>query len=216
MEAGLKRELEAKVHAGERLSRADGVALFGCDDLAWLGRLAHHRRTELNGDRVTFTGAAPAGAGGDRVATMVYGHLEDYGDRVDELLRLRERQDETGDVLAFRPLRRETGSGDRATEVAPVESLKMFAVSRLLLDNIAHVTCSWDTHTLSIAQLTMNFGADDLDGSGDRPERDDLVELIGDAGFQPVERDEDYAVVRAYDRAPSLAERRSQPQKVWA
>ena len=54
MDAGLKRELEAKVYAGERLTRADGEALYDSDDLAWLGRLAHHRRTELNGDRVMF------------------------------------------------------------------------------------------------------------------------------------------------------------------
>ena len=54
MDAGLKRELEAKVYAGERLTREDGDALYDSDDLAWLGRLAHHVRTELNGDRVMF------------------------------------------------------------------------------------------------------------------------------------------------------------------
>ncbi|MFI9080092.1 aminofutalosine synthase MqnE, partial [Streptomyces sioyaensis] len=45
MDAGLKRELEEKVYAGERLSREDGIALYGCDDLAWLGGLAHEVRT---------------------------------------------------------------------------------------------------------------------------------------------------------------------------
>src|SRR5215213_638838 len=54
MDAGLKRELEQKVYAGERLTRADGEALYAADDLAWLGRLAHHKRTEMNGDRVMF------------------------------------------------------------------------------------------------------------------------------------------------------------------
>src|SRR5256714_11398559 len=54
MDEGRKRELEAKVYAGERLSREDGIALYDSDDLVWLGRLAHHRRTELNGDRVMF------------------------------------------------------------------------------------------------------------------------------------------------------------------
>ena len=54
MDAGLKRELEAKVYAGERLTREDGEALYSSDDLTWLGRLAHHKRTELNGDRVMF------------------------------------------------------------------------------------------------------------------------------------------------------------------
>src|SRR5512132_2178644 len=54
MDAGLKRELEAKVYAGERLSREDGIALYESDDLVWLGRLAHQVRTEKNGDRVMF------------------------------------------------------------------------------------------------------------------------------------------------------------------
>ena len=54
MDMGTKRELEEKVYSGERLSRADGEALYACDDLAWLGRLAHHVRTERNGDRVMF------------------------------------------------------------------------------------------------------------------------------------------------------------------
>ena len=54
MDAGLQRELEQKVYAGERLSYADGVALYDSDDLAWLGGLAHHVRTKRNGDRVLF------------------------------------------------------------------------------------------------------------------------------------------------------------------
>jgi aminodeoxyfutalosine synthase len=54
MDSGLKRELEEKVYAGERLSREDGLALYASDDLAWLGGLAHHVRTEKNGDAVHF------------------------------------------------------------------------------------------------------------------------------------------------------------------
>lgn len=54
MDAGLKRELEQKVRAGERLSREDGIALYASDDLAWLGGLAHEVRTRKNGDVVHF------------------------------------------------------------------------------------------------------------------------------------------------------------------
>ncbi|HEU5354749.1 MAG TPA: aminofutalosine synthase MqnE, partial [Actinocrinis sp.] len=54
MDAGLKRELEEKVLAGQRLTYDDGVALYAADDLAWLGELAHHVRTVKNGDRVFF------------------------------------------------------------------------------------------------------------------------------------------------------------------
>jgi aminodeoxyfutalosine synthase len=54
VDAGLKREIEEKVFAGERLSREDGVALYATDDLAWLGGLAHFVRTRKNGDAVYF------------------------------------------------------------------------------------------------------------------------------------------------------------------
>jgi aminodeoxyfutalosine synthase len=46
--------------------------------------------------------------------------------------------------------------------------------------------------------------------------RDDLLNLIWEAGFQPVERNTRYEVVREYDKAPSLADRRREPQQVWA
>ena len=54
MDVGLKRELEEKVRAGERLTREDGIALYESDDLAWLGGLAHEVRTRKNGDVVHF------------------------------------------------------------------------------------------------------------------------------------------------------------------
>ena len=209
MDAGLKHELEAKVYAGERLNRADGEALYACDDLAWLGRLAHHRRTELNGDRVTFNAGPPA-----ETASMIYGGLESAGDRVDHVLRLRDQQDRTGDVPAFAPVRHQPEGDGRAA--APTETLKTFAVSRLLLDNVRHVTCSWATHDLPIAQLTLNFGADDLDGPEGSADRDELLTLIWDAGFRPVERDARHEVVTEHEPAPSLALRRSEPQQVWA
>src|SRR3954454_22090493 len=54
VDAGLQRELEAKVSAGERLTREDGIALYESDDLAWLGRLSHPKSAEMNGERVMF------------------------------------------------------------------------------------------------------------------------------------------------------------------
>ncbi|MCO8277463.1 hypothetical protein M1L60_43480 [Actinoplanes sp. TRM 88003] len=213
MDAGLKAELEAKVYAGERLDRADGEALYACDDLAWLGRLAHHRRTELNGDRVTFHTGPPSEA-----ASMIYGGHETPADRVDQVLSLRDEQDRTGEIRAFVPVRHQPEGEAKAA--APTETLKTFAVSRLLLDNVRHVTSSWAAHGLPVAQLTLNFGADDLEGPGDGSEgaadRDELLTLIWDAGFRPVERDAAHAVVREHEPAPSLAERRSEPQQVWA
>lgn len=220
MDAGLRRELEAKVYAGERLTRADGLALYASDDLAWLGRLAHHRRGERAGDRVLFS---TSGENPDKTQTafMVYGHEESPADRVDAVLALRDRPD--GTFVVFAPVRHEQGTA------APAESLKTFAVSRLLFDNVLHVKCLWRQHGLSVAQLLLNFGADELDGSaaypttatfedarGDDPTADELAEVIQDAGFRPAERDAAFRVIREFDAPVPLAERRSEPQRVWA
>jgi aminodeoxyfutalosine synthase len=176
-------------------------------------------------------------------ATMLYGHIEEPRHRVDHVLRLRELQDETGGFAVFIPLRYQhdfVDSADgkirnriqaRTTMASPAESLKTFAVSRLLLDNVPHVKCFWVTHGLSVAQLSLNFGVDDLGGSEagyqvtqdadgygtpSAMHRKDLLDLIWDGGFRPVERNTRYEIVREYDAAPSLAERRSEPQHIWA
>ena len=49
-----KADIEEKVANGQRLSYEDGVALYDCDDLNWLGRMAHKVRTDKNGERVMF------------------------------------------------------------------------------------------------------------------------------------------------------------------
>ncbi|MDW5329110.1 radical SAM protein [Plantactinospora sp. KLBMP9567] len=388
MDAGRKRELEEKVYAGVRLSRVDGEALYASDDLVWLGRLAHHRRTGAGGDdRVLFvvnrqlkltdlcaagcaycsfrpeqgekdpypmpvdeavrqatelaadgltelelvnpvhpalpwqhypellralTAALPdvrltgfaatelrwlerntglpadeildelvaaglaslSGGGaeifdpevrqrlglGDRTwedwsrihrlahakglgtpATMRFGHVEEPRHRVDHVLRLRELQDETGGFTSFLPLRYEhdlvapAGGGLQsqapAETASPAESLKTFAVSRLLLDNVPHLTCCWATQGPSVAQLALHFGVDDLAGAAAEHRighaadpagtpaalsREELLQLVWDADLRPAERDSRYAVLREYDAPPSLAERRAEPQQVWA
>src|SRR5689334_12560188 len=174
-------------------------------------------------------------------ATMLYGHIEQPRHRVDHVLRLRELQDETGGFQVFIPLRYQHDFVDaadgkirnrlqeRTTMASPAESLKTFAVSRLLFDNVPHVKCFWVMHGLSVAQLSLNFGVDDLDGSvveykithdADRygtpntMHREDLLDLIRDAGFVPVERNTRYEVVREYEGPVPLSERRATPQAV--
>jgi len=174
-------------------------------------------------------------------STMLYGHIEEPRHRVDHVLRLRELQDETGGFAVFIPLRYQhdfVDSADgvvrnrlqaRTTMATPAEALKTFAVSRLLLDNVEHVKCFWVMHGLSTAQLALSFGADDLDGSvveykithdadgygtPHTMHRADLLDLIRDAGFRPVERNTRYGVIREYD-GPDPA-RRDVPHPVWA
>jgi aminodeoxyfutalosine synthase len=158
-------------------------------------------------------------------ATMLYGHIESYADRVDHLLRLRELQDETGGFQCFIPLAFYPESTELAHLPGPtaIDSLKTVAVSRLMLDNFDHIKAYWVMLGRQTAQFALHFGADDLDGtvSGGGPlvatysadganrcqtTRDEVVKLIVDAGLQPVERDTLYRpVVRPVGERESLS-----------
>src|ERR1700759_4749866 len=166
-------------------------------------------------------------------ATMLYGHIEEPRHRVDHVMRLRELQDETGGFQVFIP-RRFHNNNTRLSPLPmaqPAEVLKTFAVSRLMLDNFPHVKVFWVMHGLSTSQLALNYGADDMDGSvveykithdadgygtPDKLTRDNLLDLIRDAGFTPKERNTRYQVLREYDGPIALAERRAEPQAIWS
>lgn len=143
-------------------------------------------------------------------ASMLYGHIEGVRDRVDHLLRLRRLQDETGGFQAFIPLAyhpRNTDMGGSYT--SGIEDLRMIAVSRLVLDNIPHIKAYWIMLGEKVAQLSLLFGADDLDGtvveekithsagalSSEGMTRQELASLISAAGRMPVERDAFYRTV---------------------
>jgi aminodeoxyfutalosine synthase len=150
-------------------------------------------------------------------ATMLYGHVETFEHRVDHLLRLRSLQDETGGLLAFIPLAFHPDGNGMKNLPAPtaIDALRTIAVSRLLLDNVAHVKAYWVSMTPEVAQIALRFGADDIDGTivhetiyraaGSRSPRGltvaELVRLIQEAGRVPVERDTLYQVVREHPRA---------------
>ncbi len=141
-------------------------------------------------------------------ATMLYGHLEGVKHRVDHMLRLRDLQDRTGGFQAFIPLAFHPVNTEikGAKYTSGIDDLKTIAISRLFLDNFAHIKAYWVMLGEKIAQLALMFGADDLDGtiveekitrsagalSGGSLTRDDLINLIEKAGKVPVERDSFY------------------------
>ncbi len=147
--------------------------------------------------------------------TMLYGHIETVEERVDHLVKLRELQDETGGFGCFIPLRFHPANTPLAhlPGTGGMEDLRTMAVSRLLLDNIAHVKAYWIMLTPEIAQLALRFGADDLDGTvveekiyhdagaktSEGMTRSELERLIRDAGREPVERDTLYRPVKRTD-----------------
>ena len=141
-------------------------------------------------------------------ATMLYGHIESIEDRVDHLVRLREQQDKTSGFQCFIPLAFYPPGTKLAHLPGPsgVDSLKTMAVSRLMLDNFAHIKAYWVMLGKQLAQVALHFGANDLDGTitegGEltesysveahnevRMSKDEIAALIRDAGFDPVERD---------------------------
>jgi aminodeoxyfutalosine synthase len=148
--------------------------------------------------------------------TLLYGHVETYEERVEHLLRLRDQQDETGGFLAFIPLAFHPENtvferrGFRFTTGA--DDLKMVAVSRLMLDNIANVKAYWIMMGLPMAQLALHFGANDVQGtvvrekifqaagatSGTEQKVPELVRFIHDAGRVPVQRDTLYNELRRW------------------
>ncbi len=148
-------------------------------------------------------------------ATMLYGHVETVEERVDHLVRLREAQDETGGFQAFIPLSFHPVHTGLSHLPGPsgVEDLTVLAVSRLMLDNFAHIKAYWIMLGLKLAQIGLFFGADDLDGTvveevitrmaGGVSDGDltveELVHQVRTAGRVPVERDTFYGVVKTYD-----------------
>jgi aminodeoxyfutalosine synthase len=149
-------------------------------------------------------------------ATMLYGHVENDEDRVDHMLRLRELQDETGGFQTFIPLAFHPDNTALAhiAKTTGMMDLRQIAAGRLLLDNFAHVKSYWQMVSPEMAQISLRFGADDIDGTvieekiyhdagATTPQgmrRADLVRLITEAGRVPFERDTLYrAVTRSED-----------------
>ncbi|MBN2681734.1 MAG: aminofutalosine synthase MqnE [Bacteroidales bacterium] len=161
-----------------------------------------HRQAHLNG--------IPSNA------TILYGHIENYAHRVEHLGKLRELQDYTHGFNAFIPLKYKNRNNllSHIKEAVISEDLRNYAVSRIFLDNIPHIKAYWPMTGKEMAQLALEYGVDDLDGTIDdstkiysmagsveqKPEMTagEMIELIKNAGKVPVERDSLYNIIRKY------------------
>ena len=146
-------------------------------------------------------------------ATMLYGHIETLEERVEHLMALREIQDETQGFSAFIPLafHSENTELSHLPPTTAMDDLKNVAAARLMLDNFPHIKAYWVMIGEPLAQVALNFGADDLDGtiieerithtagakSAKGLSRTQMEEMIQAAGFQPVQRDSFYNPVNA-------------------
>ncbi len=150
-------------------------------------------------------------------ATMLYGHIEHYTDRIDHMNQLRLLQDETKGFNCFIPLKFRNQDNDMShiPETTLIEDIKAYAIARIFLDNFAHVKAYWPMLGRNHAQLMLNFGVDDLDGTIDDSTKiysmagseeqnpamstEQLCSLITDAKRIPVERDSIYNILRVYE-----------------
>jgi len=147
-------------------------------------------------------------------ATMLFGHIENRGHRVDHILRLRDLQDKTGGFNAFIPLVYQKDNNFLKVENYPTaqEILKTYAISRILLDNIPHIKAYWVTASINLALVAQEFGADDLDGTIEKESiqssaganshngmnQQEFIGLIKNSGFTPVQRDSLYNELESY------------------
>jgi aminodeoxyfutalosine synthase len=152
-------------------------------------------------------------------ATMLYGHIETFAHRVDHMNRLRELQDKTGGFNTFIPLkfRNKDNQMSHIAEVSVVEDLRNYAIARIFMDNFNHIKAYWPMIGRSTAQISMNFGVDDVDGTIDDSTKiysmagaedknpalttEELVELIKQGGRIPAERDTLYNIIKDYSAA---------------
>ena len=150
-------------------------------------------------------------------ATMLYGHIEKYWHRVDHMERLRDLQDKTGGFQTFIPLkfRNHDNQMSHIAESTILEDLRNYAIARIYLDNFEHIKAYWAMISRSTAQLSLNFGVDDIDGTLDDTTKiysmagaeeqhpalstRELVKLIKDVGRKPLERDTLYNVITDYE-----------------
>ncbi len=154
--------------------------------------------------------------GGRSNATMLYGHIEEFRHRIHHLELLRRLQDKTGGFQTFIPLkfRNKDNQMSHIPESTVVEDLRNYAISRIYLDNFAHIKAYWPMIGRQAAQLSLAFGVDDIDGTIDDTTRiysmagseeqnpalstQELAGLIRRVGREPVERDTLYNVIRDY------------------
>jgi len=149
-------------------------------------------------------------------ATLLYGHIEKYWHRIHHMERLRSLQDETHGFNTFIPLKFRNKDNDMSNvpESTVIEDMKMYAVSRLYMDNFPHLKAYWPMLGRQNAQLTLSFGVNDLDGTIDDSTKiysmagaeeqtptlstSQLVSLIKQVRREPIERDTLYNEIKNY------------------
>jgi aminodeoxyfutalosine synthase len=157
-------------------------------------------------------------------ATMLYGHIESYRDRIDHMRRLRDLQDKTKGFNTFIPLkfRNENNEMSHIKESNLMEDMRMYAIARIYLDNFPHLKAYWPMLGRHNAQMSLSFGVNDIDGTIDDSTKiysmagseeqnpamstEELVALIHQAGRTAVERGTLYNEITVFPNKKQTAE----------
>jgi aminodeoxyfutalosine synthase len=216
-----------------KLSRYDGMKLLhdaGLDSLPGGGAeiFAPEIRNQICADKVDGAGWLDIHATAHKLgmhsnATLLYGHIEKYHHRIDHMSQLRNLQDETKGFNTFIPLkfRNHDNEMSHVPETTTIEDMKMYAVSRIFMDNFPHLKAYWPMLGRQNAQLTLSFGVNDMDGTIDDSTKiysmagseeqtpsmstAELVTLIKQAGRQPIERDTLYNEIKDFSQPEPLS-----------
>lgn len=202
-----QRVMERIWQAGVRFLPGGGAEIFNPRPRALLGI------NKISGEKWIEIHQLAHQIGFKTNATMLYGHFEKAEEIIEHLQVLREAQDKTGGFISFIPLKFQPWQTKlKKTPSTCVEDLRVFALSRIFLDNFPHIKAYWVTTGLKVAQMALHFGADDIDGTikkevimhaAGSPEKEGLtveevVKLISEAGFEPVERNTFYQPLKNY------------------
>lgn len=216
-----------------KLSRYDGMKLLhdaGLDSLPGGGAeiFAPEIRNQICADKVDGAGWLDIHATAHKLgmhsnATLLYGHIEKYHHRIDHMNQLRNLQDETKGFNTFIPLkfRNHDNEMSHISETTTIEDMKMYAVSRIFMDNFPHLKAYWPMLGRQNAQLTLSFGVNDMDGTIDDSTKiysmagseeqnpsmstAELVTLIKQAGRLPIERDTLYKEIKDYSKPEQVS-----------
>ena len=156
-------------------------------------------------------------------ASMLYGHIETMEERIDQLLKLRDLQDETGGIqtfICFPFLPKNTELGETVEQTSMWDDLKMIAISRLMLDNIRNIKAYWVMLTVPVAQVALGFGANDMDGTIHKEtilhdagatsptalSEDRIIRIIREAGRIPASCDCNFNIIRIFTEKDQQAQ----------
>lgn len=151
--------------------------------------------------------------GVESTSTMLMGTGETNAERIEHLRMIRDVQDRTGGFRAFIPYtyQPENNHLKGQTQATLFEYLRMIAIARIFLDNVAHIQGSWLTTGKEVGQLSLHYGADDLGsvmleenvvssaGAKHRSNRMELIDLIRKAGRVPAQRATTYEHLVVHD-----------------